>query len=72
MGVEIDEARTDHASAGVDDARRFDVAHVAAQDAHAFAIHRHRAVEADVARAVDNLPAGYQQVKHAHPRYCAR
>jgi hypothetical protein len=62
--VHVDEPGADHAAGGVDDAPGLDAGRVAAQDADALVLDGDGAVEARVARAVDDEPSADEQVEH--------
>jgi len=62
--MEVDEARADDAPGGIYDPSCFNARDVSAHDVHDFAVDTHGSAKRDVARAVDNLPAGDQYIEH--------
>ena len=64
VGVHVDKARRNDMLRGVDGARRFDPAQVAAKDTHRIALDADRSVEARVAGAVYDESVNNQQVQH--------
>ena len=64
VGVHVYEAGRNDMVAGVDGARRFHAAQVAAEDTHDIALHADRAVEARIAGAVDYESVFDEQVQH--------
>ena len=65
MCMEVDKARTDHLAARIDGPRRLYLRNIAAQDAHRLTLDPDRAIEADIAAAVDDLAATDEQIEHA-------
>src|SRR6266851_7886829 len=65
VGVEVDEAGADDAPGGIYALTCLDGGDITAQDLHGFAVDAHRTWKPDVARPVDNLPAGDQYIEHA-------
>ena len=62
--VKVDESGAHDLVSRVDSSGSFDVAHVAPQHLHRFAVDAHGGPEADVARAIHHLTAGDQHVEH--------
>src|SRR5207253_9612099 len=64
MDVNVDEPGTDHAAGGVDNGPDLNARRVATQGADALVLDGDGAVEARVARVVDDEPSADEQVEH--------